>query len=198
MTLSRNSLQRARSANRESTAIYVKTSFEPKETLTVHWDGKLLPDLLGQEKVDRLPVLVTGTDTEQLLGVPKLTSGTGKAQAAAALSCLNDWNICDNVKGICFDTTASNTGCFNGACILIERALGRNLLHFACRHHIMEIVLEKVFTALKITSAASGPDIAIFKRFKSKWFLIDHSSYDTARELPEVASFKDRTLGFAL
>ena len=198
VTLSRNSLQRARSANRERTAIYVKTSFEPKKTLTVHWDGKLLPDLLGQEKVDRLPVIVTGTDTDQLLGVPKLTSGTGKAQAEAVITCLSEWNICDNVKGICFDTTASNTGCFNGACVLIERALGRNLLHFACRHHIMEIVLEKVFTALKITSAASGPDIAIFKRFKSKWFLIDHSSYDTAGEVPEVALFKDRTLEFAL
>ena len=196
ITISRSSVQRARSANRVKTAETIKASFSPQGPLTVHWDGKLLPDLTGQEKVDRLPVIVTGVDIDQLLGVPKLKSGTGQAQADAVVACLEDWNVSTNVKGLCFDTTASNTGRINGACILIEWALGRSLLHFACRHHVLEIILEKVFTALHI-SPSSGPDIAIFKRFKDKWSSIDAESFTTASEMPEVATFKDKILQFA-
>jgi hypothetical protein len=162
-------MRRARSAHRTSTAAGLKEAFDPQVPLTVHWDGKLLPDLTGREKVDRLPVIVTGRHIEHLLAVPKLASGTGRAQADAVLACLDKWNLRHKVAGLCFNTTASNTGHHSGACVLIEQGLGRNLLHFACRHHVMEIVLQKVFTALKITSASSGPDIAIFKRFREQW-----------------------------
>lgn len=198
VTVSRSSIQRARCANRSNTAADVKTSFDPQVPLTVHWDGKLLPDLVGREKVDRLPVIVTGYNVECLLGVPKLGAGTGQAQADAVVKCLNDWNLIGKVKGLCFDTTSSNTGRLNGACVLIERTLGQSLLHFACRHHVMEIVLEKVFTALKITSASSGPDIAIFKRFREKWSSIDKNSYETAAGMTEIDSFRERTLQFAM
>ena len=61
----------------------------------------------------------------------------------------------------------------------------------------MEIVLEKVFTALKITSASSGPDTAIFKRFKEQWSSIDHSSYLTAAGMTEIESFREHTVQFA-
>ena len=30
-----------------------------KNPLTVHWDGKIMPDLQIDDKVDRLPILVT-------------------------------------------------------------------------------------------------------------------------------------------
>lgn len=198
ITLSRSSIKRARSANREQTATDAKISFNPQAPLTVHWDGKLLPDLTGNKKVDRLPVIVTGTDVDSLLGVPKLISGTGQAQADAVVSCLNSWNLSQKVKALCFDTTASNTGRFNGACVLIQRALGQSLLHFACRHHVFEIVLQKVFMALKITSASSGPDIAMFKRFKEQWSSIDQSSYLTAAGMTEIDSFGEQTLQFAM
>jgi hypothetical protein len=62
----------------------------------------------------------------------------------------------------------------------------------------MEIVLQKVFTALKITSASSGPDIAIFKRFREQWPSIDHKSYQTATDTVEIQSLKEGTLQFAL
>lgn len=45
--------------------------------IVLHWDGKLLPNICGKEKVDRLPVIVSFDETTQLLGVPKLESGTG-------------------------------------------------------------------------------------------------------------------------
>jgi len=47
----------------------------------MHWDGKMIAELTTKEQVDRLPVLIPGVATEQLLDVPKLSSGTGGAQA---------------------------------------------------------------------------------------------------------------------
>lgn len=46
--------------------------------LIVHWDSKLLPDILSKENIDRLPVIVSASNVEKLLGVPALTSGTGE------------------------------------------------------------------------------------------------------------------------
>ena len=63
-----------------------------------------------KEHVNRLPVLISGVDVEQLLGLPKLASGTGEAQAAAVVSFLKDWDVLDRVVILCFDTIASNTG----------------------------------------------------------------------------------------
>jgi len=41
------------------------------------WDSKLLPGLTGNDTVDRLPVIITAPNVEQLLGVPQLSSGKG-------------------------------------------------------------------------------------------------------------------------
>jgi len=52
---------------------------------------------IDTNKVDRLPVLVTSLvdgDT-QLLGVPKLASGSGKVAAEALFQLLNSWQ-CDH------------------------------------------------------------------------------------------------------
>ena len=92
-----------------------------------------------------------------------------------------------------FDTTASNTGGHSGACTLLEEALGHDLLFLACRHHVYEIVAEKAFTAMKI-APSTGPDIAIFRRFKEKWNFIDQSIFETAADSIEIADFKDRTV----
>ena len=58
--------------------------------------------------------------------------------------------------------------------------------------------LEKVFTVLQITSAAFGPKIAFFKRFKSKWFSIDCISYQKATGMQEITLFRDRKIEFSL
>ena len=47
--------------------------------------------------------------------------------------------------GMCFDTTASNTGRFSGACVLLESLFQRPLLWMACRHHMFEVLLAEVF-----------------------------------------------------
>jgi hypothetical protein len=91
-----------------------------------------------------LPIIVTITDVEQSLGVSKLPSGTGQAQVNAVISCLDDWELRSKVRGLNVDTTASIMGHQSGACVLIEQAIGNDMLHSACRNHMLEIVLQKV------------------------------------------------------
>jgi len=94
--------------------------------------------------------------------VPKLGSGNGQEQAKpmhVVLACLDEWNLRSKISGLCFDTTASNTGRHSGACILTEQILGRVLLHLACHANTT------YWKALKITAAISGQDIAIFIEF---------------------------------
>ena len=102
------------------TATNLRSEFSATVPLTVHWDGKLMEDLTSHQHVDHLPVLISGAGVEQLLGVPKLSSGTGEAQASAVVQCLEVWGIQDQMTALCFDTTASNTGHRSGACSLIE------------------------------------------------------------------------------
>src|SRR6218665_3151326 len=66
-----------------------------------------------------------------------------------------------------FDTTAGDTGRLKKACTLLELKLGRELLWLVCHHHIMELILSKVFTLC--CGSASAPEIPIFKRFKAVW-----------------------------
>lgn len=79
---------------------------------------------------------------------------------------LLDWNLVDKVQAFVFDTTASNSGRLNGSCVLLEQLLNHDILFFACRYHIFEIVLQAVFAHVKIT-VMNGPDIPLFKRFKN-------------------------------
>jgi hypothetical protein len=48
-----------------------------------------------------------------------------------------------NITALSFDTTASNTGVRNSAFFLLEKAIGRNLLNLACRHHVHELLVKK-------------------------------------------------------
>ena len=112
----------------------------PHGTLEL-WDGKLLLDITSIEKVDRrLPVLVSGAGVEQLPGVPRIAVGTGETQKTAVWPCLNDWNLRSKTKCLCFDITSTNTG---------HLKVVYPMLYIACRHHVMEIVAEKVITVLK-------------------------------------------------
>jgi hypothetical protein len=174
--VSYSSIRRARQKSREKFSENLKKQFQTDKPLIIHWDGKLLEDITGNEVVDRLPVLISGSGEDQLLGVPKIDRGTGRHTANAVYQQIIDWNLNNQVKGMCFDTTASNTGRKNGACILLEQKLEKDLLWYPCRHHVLEIMLEAVVSPA--LQASSGPDIPLFKKFKANWNNIDQTSYD--------------------
>lgn len=73
-----------------------------------------------------------------MLGFPALRSGSGEHQAQGLFQLLRRWNLEGWIIGMLFDTTDTNTGRFNAACVRVEQKLGKWLLHIACRHHIME------------------------------------------------------------
>lgn len=88
----------------------LKMDLKVGKFLVLHWDGKLLPRVNGDGKIDRLPIVVTGLGTEQLLGAPALDTGKGIDMTTAIIQTMNEWSVTDSVKALCFDTTSSNTG----------------------------------------------------------------------------------------
>jgi len=115
---------------------------------------------MSKDSIDRLAVLVSGEGVMKLLRVTKLTRGTGEEQANAVFQLLDEWSIVNRVNFMCFDNTASNTDIKKGACTILERKIGRNLLGLACRHHIFEVIISKVFNSLPIEHQ-SGPDFLL-------------------------------------
>lgn len=182
--VSYSSIRRQRMNIRKQIAESIKADFQPLNTLTVHWDGKMLEDITGHEIVDRLPILVSGKGVDQLLAVPKLPDGKGETMASAIFETILSWNLYDKIKCMCFDTTASNTGRINGACVLLEQKMQKELIWFACRHHILEILLESV--VVTAVGPSSGPEIMIFKRFKSYWAKINQKDFKTAMSEPST------------
>lgn len=108
--LSYSTIRRRRLEARKDIVDDLKDKIQFPNNLFLHWDTKFLVDVCGYDKVDRLAVVVSGSHFEQLLNIPKIESGTGEQQTLSIIDSLDDWGIADKIKGLCFDTTASNTG----------------------------------------------------------------------------------------
>lgn len=191
-----SSIRRQRMKQRQRVAESLKKEFNPNTPLAVHWDGKLIEDITGHKTVDRLPILVSGQGVDQLLAVPKLSHGTGEACASAVYDTILSWNLSDKIKCFCFDTTAVNTGLRAGACILLEQKMEKDALWMACRHHIMEILLEAI--VVQALGPSSGPEILIFKRFRSAWPNIDQNKFSIVSSDPDALRCVENIAGSAI
>ena len=180
---------------RTETAAMIKEAFDCPDKVIVHWDGKTLT-LKGNLKSNRVCVYVTGTEAEilrKLLAVPETPNGTGLAEANTVIEVLTSWNICKEVIGIVFDTTASNTGVDSGACKFVEEWCKTAILWLACRHHIAELHIGNVVQT--VTGNTKDPGVPLFRRLKKEWsklnidlnnlVLFDISSLD--QKLQDVA-----------
>ncbi|ESN98417.1 hypothetical protein HELRODRAFT_176885 [Helobdella robusta] len=94
------------------------SSSASKKTQTVQ-DMLSSPDVASAldriNLTDRLAVVVTGCNVEKILGIVKIASSTGQAQANATFQLLKLWDVSEDIIGMCFDTTAANTGTSSGA-----------------------------------------------------------------------------------
>lgn len=185
LIINRSSIRRHRQTLRESKSKEIKKHFQDLKlsSIVVHWDGKLLPNLLNTETVHRLPVIITSEDKEIMLGVPTSEDGTGIAQATIVYETLLDWGFDTSVKAICCDTTPSNLGIRNGAAALLEKLLERDLLYLPCRHHIFEIVLRYVFEAVFPNTV--GPNVPLFIQFQKQWEALNKLNYKTGLDDPK-------------
>ncbi|CAH0384658.1 unnamed protein product [Bemisia tabaci] len=180
-------------------ALEEKEAAAKKLLLTVHWDGKIVPDLIGKTKVDRIANVVTGVSTDKILEIPKINQGTGRLTAEAIFKVLVEWDIDIQIKTFSFDTTSVNTGTFNGAAVLLEELLDHQVLFLACRHHIFELLLEAVF--MVHLSPSGGPDIVLFKNFQLQWPNIDAKKFRNGLKVEAVQKALggaiDETIQFA-
>jgi len=202
LVINRSSIHREREKLRKERAIDLRNEFQVNlfKNAVIHWDGKLLPSLTSKTLVDRLPVIISSNNQEQLLGVPKLTIGTGEEQAENVFKIIEEWGLNEFIVALCCDTTSSNTGRLKGACILLEQRLGKELLYLMCRHHIYEIVLKSVFDVK--FGPMSGPNIQLFKKFQDNWSKIDTAIFNSGIEDEVVCqtlfNIQQRVVDFAL
>ena len=143
--------------------------------LIVHVDTKLLSDTIGPQgsrvtnKSERLAIVVTSPmyKGEQFVCAPGLENATGRAQAQGAIDGLEEFGIINNVVGVNYDTTASNSSTAVGTVARIENHLDRGVLKVPCRHHIYEL-LGKI-SSTQIFGATTGPDNPLFCRLNREW-----------------------------
>ena len=84
---------------------------------------------------------------------------------------IDHYGIEDHIIGHCWDTTASNTGKNIGAAKLLDNALGRANLWFACRRHASERHIVHANEA--VAGKTKSPEEELFKRFKAYFKFID-------------------------
>ena len=200
VSLNRSTIRRKRIFNRAEQSQKFKENLQKNVPLIIHWDGKLLPELTGKKKTDRLPIIISGKGVSQILSVAKLSSATGEAQAQAIYNALNEWDITDKVIGMSFDTTSANTGKHKGACALLEEKLRKKLFYFACCHHVMELIIGKVFH-ISMGIPSSSPEVPLFKRFQEYWGCIDKEKFEAGLKEDNIKillqDIKDEILEFA-
>ncbi|KAG7164292.1 hypothetical protein Hamer_G003445, partial [Homarus americanus] len=177
MTLSQSSIGRHRMVYREALAKANKNLILPPKTpLPLHWNAKLLPDVSKSEKVDRRQ--------------PRDPSRG--PQDWQQHRCEPEWNL---MRGLVFDTTASNTGLSEGAYAKIQAAINREIIWIVCRHHILEVVLSDVFK--KEYGPSSGPNINLSMRFQEQWRFIDETRWKPATHDENlVEEFSGPLVGF--
>ena len=88
---------------------------------TLEW--KLLPNVSGNEKVDQLPIIVSGEGTMKPLSVPKnqFWDRQSNGKGSVGLFVFGRMGIKDRVQEMSFDAAASNTGLLLGACTLQQQ-----------------------------------------------------------------------------
>ena len=81
----------------------------------------------------------------------------------------------------------------------MENAKGGKLLHLACHHFILELILAHVFS---LHDVSKYPSIEIYTRFKEYRPPIDRTGYCTALEddslAAVIAPWKDSVIAFAI
>ena len=147
----------------------IKEVYVIPDKLIVHWDGKTFK-LRGRIQSKRVCIYLSGVDAEKcrkLLGIPEVESGKGVDEFEMVKEYLVRWEIKEQIVGMVFDTTASNSGVDSGACRYLEVWVDTPILWLACRKHVAEL---HIGTAMKhIMGATKDPGVALFRRLRDQW-----------------------------
>lgn len=183
--INRTSIHQQRDAFRKANSTRIGLKLQSNtQPLTIHWDTKLLSGISGKNE-DRLSIIATAPDFEQIINIPDIPAGTGVEIASAVYDSLEEYQVLDRIEAFVFDTTALNTGKFKGACNILEKKIRRDILFLGCRHHVFEIILAAVFNETKICSS-TGPEVSLFKKFKKQWSNVKKDEYMTGLAIPRI------------
>lgn len=130
----------------------------------MHWDGEFLPEFLSKENVE-------ACDEEQLIRYPVLENNKGIFQAKAELSAIEQWGTAGKMQAMWFDTTAVNHGGHRGTSTVLKQIFEKNLFYLACRHYILEVVLNEVFN--RKMGRSTAPQLEILSKFQNVWSKLD-------------------------
>ena len=159
LSLSKSTARRHRSSARSEQAATIKRDFN-SNVGQINFDGKLLADLGGFGKVNRLAVVLIQEE-----------DSTGRTEADKVKEIIDDWNLTEKIIAVGFDTTSSNTGVHKGACTILQQLLNRQILWMACRHHVLELVVGSAFKQL--FGDTTSPEVTLFKILKTNWEELD-------------------------
>ncbi|KAI6658846.1 hypothetical protein LOD99_15171 [Oopsacas minuta] len=167
VSLSKSTIHRQRQKQRQKSAQEIRQGFSSTKSV-VHWDGKLLPDTdESTQLIDRIAVLLASFEDSSTKLLESLSSC--QELGKKLLTLLKDFLSRQ----------------YYGACVLLENLLEWSLL-WLVGNTIFEVLLSDVFTTCK--GPSSGPDILLFKHFRSTWPKLHHQSQDT---IPLVDALTD-------
>ena len=172
-------------------------------------DAKKVTDSCSEDrkKKETVVVYVAGTPDHiegKLLGTAVIKSRAecgvrmGRSEAAEVNRLCDSWGVTKNIIAQVFDTTATNTGCENGACTIYEAEfLKRKVLWCACRRHVDEVIVSDVWKAL--FGKTSSPDNELFQEFRDEiWSELDTTQEFKTLDLQsrQLRSKRDEALAF--
>ena len=98
---------------------------------------------------------------------------------------LEDWGCGGRVIGMCYDTTASNTGVDKGSAVLLQQEYFlRPILYIECRHHVGELLGKRPWEA--IMKYDNGPEFSIYNKLRDIWPDIDIENTEiTILDIPD-------------
>ena len=87
---------------------------------------------------------------------------------------MEQWELGPAVVAFVFDTTGSNSGVDKGACVRVQKKMGRKILFLACRHHFHELIAKN--TWYQIFPKDDSPHCKLFMDLKREWDSLNTSS----------------------
>ena len=120
LTMSRSTMIEARKESCELMVASVRQNFQPMVPLIAHFDGIFLPNQDGMKR-DRMAIFESGLNIEKLFGIPVISYGSGQMMGQNVMEFLHvGTGVEENLAGLCFDITASNTGVHTGAITVVQ------------------------------------------------------------------------------
>lgn len=170
---SSSTMFRLRTSNRKNEAERIHDTFNSELLKTIHVDGKTYKER-GERREKLLAIVLSNRNEAKLLEMVEVERGTGNAHAEAIFQTMIKWNIIHRVHSISYDTEGVNTGNVRGVGHILEAKLDRALLRLPCRHHILEVILSKVFAVLlENKETVESPTIKLFEQFSKQYFKED-------------------------